>query len=77
MRITIGIPVYNTENYFGQCLNSVLAQRGADLEILVVDDCSTDKTVGIIDEAMAKDSRIKVDPPHRAKRRSLFPPRDP
>jgi glycosyltransferase involved in cell wall biosynthesis len=60
MRITIGIPVYNTENYFGQCLNSVLAQRGADLEILVVDDCSTDKTVGIIDEAMKKDSRIKL-----------------
>lgn len=46
--ISVIIPAYNVEKYIGACLDSVLAQEGVDLEIIVVDDESTDSTRDII-----------------------------
>ncbi len=54
------IPVYNIENYLSKCLDSVIAQTFNDLEIIVVDDGSTDSSPSICDRYAALDSRIQV-----------------
>lgn len=59
-KISIIIPAYNIENYVGPCLDSVLAQTYGNLEILIINDGSTDKTPIILDEYAGRDSRIKV-----------------
>ena len=56
--ISVIIPVYNTEQFLGDCLNSVLAQTFSDFEVIVVDDGSTDKSGAVIEEFAKKDSRI-------------------
>lgn len=58
--ITIGVAVYNVEKYLSSCLESVIAQEGDDIEIIVVDDGSTDGSSSICDDFAARDSRIKV-----------------
>lgn len=58
--ISIIIPVYNVEKYLVQCLESVINQTYKNLEILLIDDGSTDSCVEICDAFANKDSRIKV-----------------
>ena len=58
--ISIIIPVYNVEKLLGECLDSVLAQTYADLEIILVDDGSTDASPAICDEYARRDGRIRV-----------------
>jgi len=58
--ISIIIPVYNAERYLQRCLNSVVGQTYKDLEIILVDDGSTDKSPEICDYYAKKDTRIKV-----------------
>lgn len=60
MKISVLIAVYNTERYLRQCLDSLLGQTMADWEALCVDDCSTDGSLGILEEYAAKDGRIDV-----------------
>ena len=54
------IPVYNVEKYLRACLDSALAQTLKDIEIICVDDGSTDGCPGILDEYAARDSRVRV-----------------
>lgn len=58
--ISIIIPVYNVDNYLKECLESVLNQIYANLEIILVDDGSTDRSGEICDEYSRKDTRIIV-----------------
>lgn len=58
--VSIIIPVYNVEMYLEECLNSVINQTYANLEIILIDDGSTDKSWEICDEFAKKDNRIKV-----------------
>lgn len=58
--ISIIIPVYNVENYLPACLSSVCGQTLRELEIIVVDDGSTDRSGAIAEEFARKDSRIRV-----------------
>ncbi|SEW36942.1 Glycosyl transferase family 2 [Ruminococcaceae bacterium KH2T8] len=58
--ISIVVPVYNIENYLRPCLDSVVNQTYKDLDIILVDDGSTDKSGEICDEYAANDSRIRV-----------------
>lgn len=57
--ISIIVPVYNVEKYVRKCLDSVVNQAYKDLEILIVDDGSTDGSGKICDE-YKKDDRVKV-----------------
>ena len=58
--ISVVIPVYNTEPYIKKCLDSVIYQTYGDLEIILIDDGSTDGSPQICDEYAAKDDRIRV-----------------
>ena len=58
VKVSIIIPVYNTEQYLRQCLDSVINQTFQDIEIIVVNDGSTDKSINIVKEYQQKDSRI-------------------
>lgn len=58
--ISVIIPVYNVENFLEKCIESVLEQSYKNLEIILVDDGSTDKSGKICDEYKMTDNRIKV-----------------
>ena len=59
-KVSVIIPTYNVEKYLVECLESVVNQTLQDIEIICVDDGSTDSSGKILDEYAAKDSRIKV-----------------
>ena len=58
--ISVIIPVYNVEKYISKCLDSVIKQTYKNLEIIIIDDGSTDKSGFICDEYKKIDSRIRV-----------------
>ena len=58
--ISVIVPVYNIEKYVSECINSLIAQTFSDIEIIAVDDGSTDNSGKICDEYAAKDKRVKV-----------------
>lgn len=57
-KISVIIPVYNTEKYLSKCLESVINQTLKDIEIIVINDGSTDSSQNIIDLYISKDDRI-------------------
>lgn len=59
-KISVIIPVYNVEKYLRQCLDSIVEQTLEDIEIILVDDGSTDSSLKICKEYAQKDNRIKV-----------------
>lgn len=59
-KVSIIIPVYNVEKYLSQCLDSVINQTYKDIEIICVDDGSTDNSLKILKEYAQKDSRICI-----------------
>ena len=59
-KVSIVIPVYNTEKYLCQCLDSVINQTLTDFEIICVDDGSTDESPSILSNYEKRDSRFKV-----------------
>ena len=59
-KVSICVPVYNTARYLPQCLGSLLSQTLQEIEILLVDDGSTDVSGQICDEYAQRDSRIRV-----------------
>lgn len=59
-KISVIVPVYNVEKYLNRCVDSILAQRVKNLEIILVDDGSTDGSGAICDSYAAKDDRVRV-----------------
>ena len=59
-RVSIIVPVYNDEVYIRNCVDSILNQTYEELEIILVDDASTDASLKICRQYASKDSRIKV-----------------
>lgn len=58
--LSVIVPVYNTEKYVGKCIESVLGQTYRNIELLLIDDGSTDKSGEICDKYAALDSRARV-----------------
>lgn len=58
--ISVIVPVYNVQDYVGKCLDSICGQSYRNLEIIVIDDGSTDDSPTICDSFAEKDARIKV-----------------
>lgn len=58
--ISIIVPIYNTEKYLKRCINSIIEQSYRNIEILLIDDGSTDNSFEICNELKRKDNRIKV-----------------
>ena len=59
MEISVIIPIYNVENYLKRCLDSVLKQENVSMEVILVDDGSTDSSGKICDEYATKYPHIK------------------
>lgn len=59
-KISILVPCCNVEKYIRECLDSIKAQTFTNIEVICIDDGSTDNTGNIIEEYVAKDSRFKV-----------------
>lgn len=60
VKVTILVPVYNSADMINTALDSLIVQTWQNIEILVIDDCSLDNTVEIVQEYMARDERIKL-----------------
>ncbi|MDB1553434.1 glycosyltransferase family 2 protein [Latilactobacillus sakei] len=58
--VSIVVPVYNVEKYLESCVNSIIHQDFKDIEILLIDDGSTDSSSKICDDLKGQDSRIRV-----------------
>lgn len=59
--ITVAMPAYNAAAYLREAMDSILAQTFEDIELLVVDDGSTDATLAIAKEAAKSDSRVRIE----------------
>lgn len=60
-KVSVIIPVYNTERHLEKCINSLLAQTLKDIEIILINDCSTDKSLDILTKYQQRyPSKIKV-----------------
>lgn len=60
MKISVIIIAYNIEEYIERCLKSVLMQSLSEIEIIIINDGSTDNTLKIINELVINDSRVKI-----------------
>lgn len=60
IKISVIVPVYNVEQYVERCLDSICRQKYDALEIIVVNDCSTDSSLELCEQYALRDSRIKV-----------------
>lgn len=59
-RVSVIIPCYNAEKYLCESVESIMNQSYTNLEIICIDDCSTDTTLAILEKLALKDDRIKV-----------------
>lgn len=59
-KVSVIIPVYNVEKYLRECLDSVVNQTLKDIEIICINDGSTDNSLQILEEYTQKDNRIKI-----------------
>lgn len=60
IKVSVIIPVYNSQEFIGSCLQQVLAQSLQEIEVVCVDDGSTDDSADIIAQAAQRDSRVKL-----------------
>mgnify|MGYP000032580341 CR=1 FL=1 len=59
-KISVIIPVYNTERYLPRCLDSVLSNTYDNLEVICINDGSTDNSINILDNYKVSDERVVV-----------------
>ncbi len=59
-KVSVVVPVYNVKDYLKKCVDSILAQTERDLELLLIDDGSTDGSSGLCEEFSKSDPRVRV-----------------
>lgn len=59
VEVSVVVPAYNAARYLSQTIDSMLAQEGVSLELIIVDDCSTDDTAAVVACAAARDPRVR------------------
>ena len=59
-KLSVIVPVYNAQNYIADCLNSLISQETPDVEIICIDDCSSDFTNIVLKKLASLDNRIRV-----------------
>ena len=59
-KVTVVMPVFNAEKFVGECLDSILRQTIKDVEVVCVDDGSTDNSAAVVEEYARKDSRVHL-----------------
>lgn len=59
-KVSVIIPVFNVEDYLAECLDSIINQTFRDMEIICIDDASTDHSFDILEEYAVKDTRIVI-----------------
>ena len=60
IKVSVVLPIYNVEKYLPKCLDSIINQTLKDIEIICVNDCSTDNCENIVKEYVKKDNRVKL-----------------
>jgi glycosyltransferase involved in cell wall biosynthesis len=60
VKVSVVIPVYNVEDYLGECLDSIVNQTLSDIEIICINDGSTDRSLEILNEYASRDDRFTV-----------------
>ncbi|MCL1944718.1 MAG: glycosyltransferase [Firmicutes bacterium] len=60
INLSIIIPFYNVQKYIAQCIQSVIAQKDEDIEVLLIDDCGQDNSSQIVEQFAQKDKRIRI-----------------
>mgnify|MGYP001516330436 CR=1 FL=1 len=60
IKVSVIVPVYNVKKYLAKCLDSIIAQTLKDIEIICVNDGSTDGSDKVLEEYKKKDARIQV-----------------
>lgn len=60
IKVSVIIPIYNVSEYLKNCLDSIINQTLREIEIICIDDCSTDDSLYIAEEYLKKDNRIKI-----------------
>ena len=60
IQVSVIVPVYNTESYLGNCIESILKQKNVELEIIFINDGSSDGSLDLLEQHAAKDSRIRI-----------------
>lgn len=60
IKVSVIIPVFNVENYLGECLDSIINQSLSELEIICINDGSTDNSLNILHDYQKKDNRIRI-----------------
>ena len=60
VKVSIIVPVFNTQSYITRCLDSLISQSLRDIEIIIVDDCGSDGAMSIAQEFAARDPRIHI-----------------
>ena len=60
IKVSVIIPVYNVEEYLGECLDSIINQTLNDIEIICINDGSTDNSLDVLEEYEKRDSRIRI-----------------
>ena len=59
-KVSVVVPIYNVENYLEECIESILNQTYSNIEVILIDDGSTDGSGALCDEYKKKDKRIYV-----------------
>ncbi len=60
VKISVIIPIYNSEKYLSECLESIINQTFKDIEIICINDGSKDNSLNILNEYLKKDNRIII-----------------